>query len=180
MKLAEMEQNALKSVIDVVQKSEVLSLEDILKHRVTEENTALFNPDGSLRKTAKSQLITKMNTDLVQLDEDYIAVVDMGMIWRLCLPAIDERSPDSDEKYKWNDYHDNVAKTLVARHPRAKMIISVNDDYTVKYTIKDEERQRREKRLGNIPNEFFKPEDEFPSRVKFNKILQKPENKIRL
>ena len=180
MKLAEMEQNALKSVIDVVQKSEVLSLEDILKHRVTEENTALFNPDGSLRKTAKSQLITKMNTDLVQLDEDYIAVVDMGMIWRLCLPAIDERSPDSDEKYKWNDYHDNVAKTLVARHPRAKMIISVNDDYTVKYTIKDEERQRREKSRGNIPNEFFKPEDEFPSRVKFNKILQKPENKIRL
>ena len=85
MKLAEMEQNALKSVIDVVQKSEGLSLEDMLKHRVTEENTALFNPDGSFRKTAKSQLITKMNTDLVQLDEDYIAVVDMGMIWRLCL-----------------------------------------------------------------------------------------------
>ena len=161
IKLAEMEQNALKSVIDVVQKSEGLSLEDMLKHRVTEENTALFNPDGSFRKTAKSQLITKMNTDLVQLDEDYIAVVDMGMIWRLCLPATDERSPDSDEKYKWNDYHDNVTKTLVARHPRAKMIISVNDDYTAKHTIKDDERIQRGKGLGNVPNEFFKPGDDF-------------------
>ena len=42
-----MEQIALKSVIDLVEKSDVLGLEDVLKHCATEECTAQFNPDGT-------------------------------------------------------------------------------------------------------------------------------------
>ena len=40
-----MEQAALKSVLDLVEKSDVINLEQILENRVTEESTCLFNTD---------------------------------------------------------------------------------------------------------------------------------------
>ena len=96
------------------------------------------------------------------------------------MPATDEKSPDTDENYKWRDYGHNVANTILARHRNATKIICVNDVYDSTYSTKDDERILREKGLGNIPNEHYKPDGNFPSRTKFNKILRKPDNKIRL
>ena len=92
----------------------------------------------------------------------------------------DNTSPDTDENYKWRDYGHNVANTILARHRNATKIICVNDVYDSTYSTKDDERILREKGLGNIPNEHYKPDGNFPSRTKFNKILRKPDNKIRL
>ena len=52
--------------------------------------------------------------------------------------------------------------------------------YDSTYSTKDDERILREKGLGNIANEHYKHDENLPSRTKFNKILRKPENKVRL
>lgn len=103
-RIAEMEQDALKSVINLVERSGVVELEELLENRVTQESTSLFNPDGTYRKNVKSQLLQKINKDSTTVDSDYTAIVDMGMIWRLAMPETDEKSPDSDEPFKNKDY----------------------------------------------------------------------------
>ena len=67
VKNAEMEQDALKSVINLVEKSGVIELKDLLENRVIQESTSLFNPDGTYRKNAKSQLLQKMHKDITPL-----------------------------------------------------------------------------------------------------------------
>ena len=47
VKISEMEQKALKSVIDFVERSGSIQLEELLENRVTQESTSLFNADGS-------------------------------------------------------------------------------------------------------------------------------------
>ena len=102
------------------------------------------------------------------------------MIWRLSMPSSDRKSPDNDENFKYKDYGKRVANTVVARHPNAKRIVCVNDVYGHPYSTKEDERSRRGKKEEKSPNEFFKPNDDFPSRKKFNKILQNQQNKRRL
>ena len=78
---AEMEQNALKAVIDLVEVSELVNLPELLEHRVIEECVGLFNSNGTYRKTQKSKLIQKLSIQPVNLQEPYTALIDMGMIW---------------------------------------------------------------------------------------------------
>ena len=54
---AEMERSALKAVIDLVEVSHLVDLTELLEHRVVEECVALFNSNGTYRKTQKSMLI---------------------------------------------------------------------------------------------------------------------------
>ena len=96
------------------------------------------------------------------------------------MPAVGERSPDSDAKFTWQDFGDRVADVTVNRHVNAGTIICVNDPYDYENSTKDDERHRRAKGYGQIPNEFFKPDGEFPSRPKLARLLSKAENKIRL
>ena len=82
---------------------------------VTKESASLYNAEGTYRKSAKSQLFKKMQINSKVIEDEYIAIVDMGMMWRLAMPAMDEKSADTDEKYKWRDYGHNVANTILAR-----------------------------------------------------------------
>ena len=104
VKIAEMEQDALKSVINLVERSGVVKLEELLENRVTQESTSLFNPDGTYRKNAKSQLLQKINKDSTTIVSDYTAIIDMGMMWRLAMPETNEKSPDSDDPFRYKDY----------------------------------------------------------------------------
>ena len=104
----------------------------------------------------------------------------MGMIWRLSIPKSEEKSPESDEPFKFKDYFKRVADRLVDRHPSASTIICVNDVYDHPHATKEDERIQRQKNVGVIPNEFFREQDVFPHRNKFQKILQSAENKKRL
>ena len=70
MKIAEMEQAAVKSALDLVEKSDVINLEQILENRVTEESTCLCNADGSYRKSAKSQLLKKMQINSKVIEDE--------------------------------------------------------------------------------------------------------------
>ena len=48
---AEMERSALKAVINLVEDSQLVKLPELLEHRVVEECVALFNSNGTYRKT---------------------------------------------------------------------------------------------------------------------------------
>ena len=58
---AEIERTALKAVIDLVEVSQLVDLSELLEHRVVEESVALFNSNGTYRKTQKSQIIQKLS-----------------------------------------------------------------------------------------------------------------------
>ncbi len=87
VRAAKMEQNALKAVIDLVEVSQLANLHELLEHRVIEECVALFNSNGSYRKTQKSKLIQKLTLQSVDLQEPHTALIDMGMIWRMATPS---------------------------------------------------------------------------------------------
>ncbi|KAG1650838.1 hypothetical protein GQR58_027692 [Nymphon striatum] len=85
---AEMERTSLNAVIDLVEISQLVDLSELLEHRVLKESVSLFNSNGTYRKTQKNQLIQKLSLQPVDLQEPYIALIDMGMIWRMAIPSI--------------------------------------------------------------------------------------------
>ena len=58
---AEMELNALKAVINLVEVSQLVNLPELLEHSVAEEFVTLSNSNGTCRKTPKSKLIPKLS-----------------------------------------------------------------------------------------------------------------------
>jgi len=84
MRATEIEQNALRGVINLVEDSQLVNLSELLEHRVIDECLALFNCNGTYRKTQKSKLIQKLFLQPVSLQESY---TDMGMIWRMATPS---------------------------------------------------------------------------------------------
>jgi len=51
LRATEMEQNALRGVIDLVESSQLVNLSELLQHRVIDECVTLFNCNGTYRKT---------------------------------------------------------------------------------------------------------------------------------
>ena len=123
-KAMEMERNALKAVINLVEVSELVDLNELLEHRVVEECVALFNCNGTYRKTQKSQLIQKLSLQYVDLQEPYIAIVDMGMIWRMATPSAEDRQTQDGAPYKWSDYVHKLASIILSRHYMERLNVS--------------------------------------------------------
>ena len=100
----EMERNALKAVINLVDVSKLVDITELLEHRVIEECVPLFNYNGTYRKTQKSKLIQKFSLQYIQLQEPYIAIVDIGMIWRMATPSAEDRHTQDGTPYELSDY----------------------------------------------------------------------------
>ena len=60
LKQGEMESKALLYVVKLVDESGLASLQEVTKHRLTEECLVLFNANGICRKTQKSKLLQKL------------------------------------------------------------------------------------------------------------------------
>ncbi len=114
VRAAKMEQNALKAVINLVEVSQLVNLHELLEHRVIEECVALFNSNGSYRKTQKSKLIQKLTLQSVDLQEPYTALIDTGMIWRMATPSVEDRQTQDGTPYKWSDYVHKVSSVIFA------------------------------------------------------------------
>lgn len=177
---AEMERSALKAVIDLVEVSELINLPELLEHRVVEECVALFNSTGTYRKTQKSKLVQKFSLQSIDLQEPYIALIDMGMIWRMATPSAEDRQTQDGTPYKWSDYIHKVSSIILARHSDAFKIICVNDPYDAELSTKDDERDLRVQGKTYVPNTYMKLEDPFPSAKAFKTLLCSISNKGRL
>ena len=158
-----MEQQAFKAVINLVEVSQLIDLHELLEHRVVEECVALFNSNGMYRKTQKSKLIQKFSLQPVDLQEPYIALIDMGMIWRMATPTAEDCQTQDGTPYKWSDYAQKVSSIIFARHNNATRIICVNDPYDIAYSTKDDEREMRVQGRAHVPNIYMKFNDPFPS-----------------
>ena len=101
LRVAEMEQSALKAVIDLVEVSQLVNLPEL---RVIEECQALFNSNGTYRKTQKNKLIQNISLKLVHLQEPYTDLSDMGMIWKMATPSVKDRQTLDSTTYKLSDY----------------------------------------------------------------------------
>jgi len=134
-----MEQRTLKAVINPVDVSRLIDLHELLEHHVVEECVALFNSHGTYRKTQKSKLIQKFSLQPIDLQKPYIALVDMGMIWRMATPTAKDHQTQDGTPYKWSDYIQKVSSIIFAHHNNATCIMCVNDPYDTAYSTKDDE-----------------------------------------
>ena len=116
----EMERNALKAMINLVDVSKLVDLTELLEHRVIEEFVSLFNCNGTYMKTQKSKLIQKLSLQYIQLQEPYIAIVDIGMIWRMATPSAEDRHTQDGTPYKWSDYVHKLTSIILSRHLRER------------------------------------------------------------
>jgi len=107
MKQGEMESTALASVVNLVDVSGLLSLTELMKHRISEECLTLCNVNGTFRKTQKSKLVQKLTLQPFNFNS-YTALVDMGMIWRLATPTAEERAKGDGSSYTWGDYTNKI------------------------------------------------------------------------
>ena len=64
---AEMERSRLKSVISLVEESQLVHLPELLQHRVVEECVSLFNSSGTFKKVQKSKHLQKLSLQPVTL-----------------------------------------------------------------------------------------------------------------
>ena len=103
---------------------------------------AIFNSKGTY-KTQKSKLTQKLSVQYVDLQEPYVALVDMGMIWSMATPTEEDRQTQDGTPYKWSDYVHKVSSIILACHGDANRIICVNDPYVAAYSNKDDERDLR-------------------------------------
>ena len=174
-----MESRALASVVNLVDVSGLLSLPELMKHRVSEESLTLFNANGTFRKTQKSKLLQKLVLQPLDVNS-YTALVDMGIMWRLASPTAEERVKNDGSPYTWGDYANKIGSVILSRHVNATTIICINDPYDYAESIKDDERELRIQGQGPIPNVYMKSTDLFPMACKFKTILCSAGNKKRL
>ncbi len=114
------------------------------------------------------------------LQESYIALIDMGMIWRMATPSAEDRQKQDGTAYKWSDYACKVSSIMLARHESAQSIICVNDPYDATHSTKDDERDLRIQGNKHVPNIYIKLDDQFPSAREFKTFLCSTSNKTRL
>ena len=154
MRQGEMEGKAMASVVNLVETSGLLSLSEVMKHPLTEECLQLFNTNGTFRKTQKSKLLEKLTQQSINVPS-YIALIDMGMIWRVASPTAEDREKGDGTRYTWGDYAQKVCSIILARHVNATKFICVNDPYDHAESIKDNEHDLRVQGQGHIPNVFI-------------------------
>ena len=181
-KANQMEKEGLLSIFNLAEKSKLIDLGELFRHRVTSECLGAFNFDGSMRKTQKSKTLETFDLSPVDCPRNYVCLVDMGYIWRIASPTREDREivRRCGLEYTWGDYAKKVVSIVANRHLFATQIICVNDVYDSEFTIKDDERDRRAMKLQTVPNISIRSEDKFPSSLQFKNILANSSNKVRL
>ena len=58
-----MERDAMAAVVELVDSSGTLKLEDVMQHHVTPECLSIFNANGTFRQSQKSKLFAKIDDD---------------------------------------------------------------------------------------------------------------------
>jgi len=82
----------------LVETSGSLKLEEVLKHRVTSECLSIFNVNGTFCKAQKSKLQQKLTMNVIPEPKVYTSIIDMGLIWRLITPSIEDREKGDGTK----------------------------------------------------------------------------------
>ena len=120
-----------------------------------------------------------------ELLDEYAALVDMGMIWRMATPSAEEREKRDETDYSWRDYAEKIFNTIIGRHKTAGVIVMVNDPYDVNEWIKGSEQSRRSVQVDKkfkhgSKNIFWRSADKLPSAGDLSRFCTNKNNKMRL
>ena len=178
---ATMENEAMAKVVSLCCENNI-TLKDIMQHRVTKECLSIFNTNGTMVKVQKSKLLEKLNFVTLHPLDTYIAIIDMGFIWRLSTPTGEDREKNDETDFTWSDYAAKMFQLINVRHKKATTIIMVNDPYHLDSSIKDSEQERRShmQYKGGSKNIFIRAKEKLPSSRGFNDFFKNKSNKIRL
>ena len=80
--------------------------------RLNFENQELKDIDG-VSINGKAQ---EMNLLSMPEPNDYTAVINMGLIWRLATPRKENREKPNGSKYTWEDYAQQLVQLMLSRH----------------------------------------------------------------
>ena len=178
-----MENKAMAQIISLAQSCDnAFDLIDVMQYRVTEECLPIINVNGTIRKVVKSKLVDKFSMDEQTALDAYIAVVDMGFIWRLSTPTSEDREKQHGEDFTWGDYVKKIFDLVLACHQKASKINFMNDPYDLDVSIKDSEHERHAglSYAGGSRNVYIKTDDVLLSSKQLNDFLKNPGNKMRL
>ncbi|KAK6174843.1 hypothetical protein SNE40_013413 [Patella caerulea] len=118
---------------------EKFHLVDVTDYRVTDECLPIFNINGTMRKTQKSELVTKFHMQPIDLlPNGYIAILDMGLMWQLATPSLEDRQRSDETSFTLKECASKMLTVITLRHRHASEIV----------LIKDSERNLR---TGNLP-----------------------------
>ena len=95
--------------------------------------------------------------------KQYIAILDMGFIWRLSTPSLEDRERSDGTSFTWIDYASKICSVLMIRHKNASQLLLVNDRYDMVFSIKDSECHLRSNYPEGTTNIFIRPSDRLPS-----------------
>ena len=110
---AVMENKAMAEVNSLVEKCDIkLNLVQIMEYRIKEECLSLFNTNGTVVTVQKSKLVEKLNLIPMQTVNSYIALIDMGFIWRLTMPSPEDR--EDDTHFTWLHYANKLFSLVMA------------------------------------------------------------------
>ena len=123
-----------------------------------DESIALFNSTGTYRKTQTSKLIHMLSLQSVDLQEPYVALVDMGMIWSIATPT-------AEDLQTTNGTHTNGRTTCTMCH-RLSLSASI-----LKTTS--------ETRVYRVRHIYMKLVDPFPCAKAFKTLVCSVSNKGR-
>ena len=102
-----MENKAIAEIIFLAKRcNDTFDLIQVMDHRVTDECLSIFDIDGTMRKGQKSKLLEKLQLVELPMLHPYIALTDMGFLWRLESPTTDDIYSHDGKMYTWGDYAD--------------------------------------------------------------------------
>jgi len=66
-----------------------------------------------VQKNTEKQTRPEISLQSVQLQDPYTALIDMGMLWRMAAPSLEDRQTQYGTPYKWSDYVHKVSSIIV-------------------------------------------------------------------
>ena len=93
-----METSALVATIGLFIKTDQELANAIFEHRIAGNCLYIFKSNRTIRKCQKSKILQEMHLKSVDYSK-YIAIIDMGLLWRLSTPSSAEREKGDETVY---------------------------------------------------------------------------------
>ena len=128
----------------------------------------------------------QMSFTELKVEDNYIALIDMGYLWRKSTPSTEDREKDDETEYTWSDWSRRVLTSICQRHKNATTIVCVNDCYDDDIVnIKDSEHAKRSGSsdatfIGGSRNIYPRKNEKFPAAREFNQMFANKGNKQRI
>ena len=165
----------IMSRLVVISSSRDFDLQNLFEYELSTVPLSLFNPDGTIRKSNKSQLLKEMERDsaieeLENIEEENLTIIDFMVIVRMICT-------DTSKCQTFEDLSETLLNTIFSMFKYGASIDVVCDQYDVVDSIKGGERARR----GQVMMQEIKIQNEqMPLPKQRSKFLSNPRNKANL